>query len=266
MDPSSFVGIGMAMFCLLVAMIMDGGNPAALIAPSSILLTFGGTIGAATAGMLMSDAKSMPKVLKSALTAKVTPPDDAVAVVVSFAEKARRQGLLALEEEARQIDDAFLRKGIEMAVDGSDPEEIRDILEQDVDAMKARHRTGAKFFSDMAGFAPTMGIIGTVMGLLHVLQNLSTPATLGPMIAAAFTATLWGVMQANVFWLPLANKLKRTSEVEVRRMQLLLEGILAIQAGANPRTVEQRLLSYLSPAEQEAAKEAREAAKAKEAA
>ena len=266
MDPSSFVGIGLAMFALLVAMIMDGGNPAALIAPSSILLTFGGTIGAATAGMLMSDAKGMPKVLKSALTAKVTPADDAVAVVVSFAEKARRQGLLALEEEARQIDDAFLRKGIEMAVDGSDPEEIRDILEQDVDAMKARHRTGAKFFSDMAGFAPTMGIIGTVMGLLHVLQNLSTPATLGPMIAAAFTATLWGVMQANVFWLPLANKLKRTSEVEVRRMQLLLEGILAIQAGANPRTVEQRLLSYLSPAEQEAAKEAREAAKAKEAA
>jgi chemotaxis protein MotA len=186
--------------------------------------------------------------------------------VVSFAEKARRQGLLALEDEARQIDDAFLRKGIEMAVDGSDPEEIRDILEQDVDAMKARHRTGAKFFADMAGFAPTMGIIGTVMGLLHVLQNLSTPATLGPMIAAAFTATLWGVMQANVFWLPLSNKLKRTSEIEVRRMELLLEGILAIQAGANPRVVEQRLLSYLSPSEQEAAKEARQAAKAKEAA
>jgi chemotaxis protein MotA len=266
MDPSSFVGIGMALFALMVAMIMDGGNPAALIAPSAILLTFGGTIGAATAGMLMSDAKALPKIFKSALMAKVTPPDDAVAIVVSFAEKARRQGLLALEEEARQIDDTFLRKGIEMAVDGSDPEEIRDILEQDVDAMKARHKIGAKYFADMAGFAPTMGIIGTVMGLLHVLQNLSTPATLGPMIAAAFTATLWGVMQANVFWLPLSNKLKRTSEVEVRRMELLLEGILAIQAGANPRVVEQRLLSYLSPSEQEAAKEAREAAKTKEAA
>ena len=132
--------------------------------------------------------------------------------------------------------------------------------------MKARHRTGAKYFADMAGFAPTMGIIGTVMGLLHVLQNLSTPATLEPMIAAAFTATLWGVMQANVFWLPLSNKLKRTSEIEVRRMELLLEGILAIQAGANPRVVEQRLLSYLSPSEQEAAKEAREAAKTREAA
>ncbi|HMK96744.1 MAG TPA: flagellar motor protein [Acidimicrobiales bacterium] len=260
MDPGSVVGIGLAMFALMTGMIMDGGNPAALIAPSSILLTFGGTIGAATAGMLMSDAKALPKILKSALTTRVTAPDASVAVVVSFAEKARRQGLLALEDEARQIDDAFLRKGIEMAVDGADPEEIRDILEQDLDAMKSRHRAGAKFFSDMGGFAPTMGIIGTVMGLLHVLQNLSTPATLGPMIAAAFTATLWGVMQANVFWIPISNRLKRTSEIEVRRMELLLEGILAIQAGANPRVVEQRLLSYLSPQEQEAVKAAKAAA------
>jgi chemotaxis protein MotA len=262
-DPASFTGIGLALFSLFVAMIMDGGNPAALIAPSSILLTFGGTIGAATAGMLMSDAKGLPTILKSALTTKVTAPDDAVTTVVSFAEKARRQGLLALEEEARNIDDAFLRKGIEMAVDGTDPEEIREILGNDLDAMKARHRAGAKFFGDMGGFAPTMGIIGTVMGLLHVLQNLSTPSTLGPMIAAAFTATLWGVMQANVFWIPISNKLKRASEVEVRRMELLLEGILAIQAGANPRVVEQRLLSYLSPKEQAAAREAREAARTK---
>ena len=263
MDPASFVGIGVALVALMVGMIMDGGSPAALLAPSSILLTFGGTIGAATAGMLMSDAKTLPKILKSALTTKVTAPDASVAIVVSFAEKARRQGLLALEEEARQIDDPFLRKGIEMAVDGADPEEIRDIMEQDLAAMKSRHRAGAKFFSDMGGFAPTMGIIGTVMGLLHVLQNLSTPATLGPMIAAAFTATLWGVMQANIFWIPISNRLKRPSEIEVRRMELLLEGVLAIQAGANPRVVEQRLLSYLSPKEQEAAKGNKDAAKSK---
>ncbi len=266
MDPASLVGIGLALVALMVSMVMDGGNPAALLAPSSILLTFGGTIGAATAGMLMSDAKNLPKILKSALTTKVTAPDASVGVVVSFAEKARRQGLLALEEEARQIDDGFLRKGIEMAVDGADPEEIRDILEQDVEAMKSRHRAGAKFFADMGGFAPTMGIIGTVMGLLHVLQNLSTPSTLGPMIAAAFTATLWGVMQANIFWLPISNRLKRASEIEVRRMELLIEGILAIQSGANPRVVEQRLLSYLSPKEQEAARGTKDGAKAKAAA
>ena len=140
-----------------------------------------------------------------------------------------------------------------MAVDGSDPEEIREVLELDIEALKTRHRTTAKFFADMAGFAPTMGIIGTVMGLLHVLQNLNSPGTLGPMIASAFTATLWGVMQANVFWLPISNRLKRASQVEVHHMELLLEGILAIQAGSNPRAVEQRLLSYLSPQEQQLA-------------
>jgi chemotaxis protein MotA len=261
-DPGSLTGLIIAVLALLVSMVMDGGNPMALFAPSAILLTVGGTVGATVAGMLMNDAKKLPKILKIALSGKVTAPDDAVATVVSFAEKARRQGLLALEEEARQIDDPFLRKGIEMSVDGADPEEIRDILEQDLQAMKGRHKAGSKFFADMAGFAPTMGIIGTVMGLLHVLQNLSTPATLGPMIASAFTATLWGVMQANVFWLPMSNKLKRASDLEVRRMELILEGVLAIQAGANPRVVEQRLLSYLSPEEQEAAKEAKEPKKA----
>lgn len=258
MDPGSLTGLVVGMMSLLVAMVMDGGNPAALFAPSAILLTVGGTVGATVAGMLMNDAKKLPKILKIALTGKVVAPDDAVTTVVSFAEKARRQGLLALEEEARQIDDPFLRKGIEMSVDGADPEEIKDILELDLEAMKERHKAGSKFFADMAGFAPTMGIIGTVMGLLHVLQNLSTPATLGPMIASAFTATLWGVMQANIFWLPMSNKLKRASAIEVRRMELILEGVLAIQAGSNPRVVEQRLLSYLSPEEQGLAKDSKE--------
>jgi len=261
MDPASVAGIGIALVALFSSMVLDGGNPAALIAPPAIILTFGGTIGAAVAGMLMSDAKMLPKILKSALTTKVTAVDESVTTVVAFAEKARRQGLLALEDDSRQVEDPFLRKGIEMAVDGSDPEEIREVLEADLEAMKARHRAGAKFFADMAGFAPTMGIIGTVMGLLHVLQNLSTPATLGPMIASAFTATLWGVLQANVFWLPISNRLKRASQIEVRHMELLLEGVLAIQAGANPRVVEQRLLSYLTPAEQQLALEAKEAAK-----
>jgi chemotaxis protein MotA len=261
MDPASLVGIVVALVALFASMILDGGNPAALIAPPALVLTFGGTIGAAVAGMLMSDAKALPKILKAALTTKVTAVDESVATVVAFAEKARRQGLLALEEDARQVEDPFLRKGIEMAVDGSDPEEIREVLEADLDAMKSRHRAGAKFFADMAGFAPTMGIIGTVMGLLHVLQNLSTPDTLGPMIASAFTATLWGVMQANVFWLPISNRLKRASQIEVRHMELLLEGVLAIQAGANPRVVEQRLLAYLTPEEQQLALEAKESAK-----
>jgi chemotaxis protein MotA len=118
--------------------------------------------------------------------------------------------------------------------------------------MKARHKVGIKFLENMGGFAPTLGILGTVLGLVHVLENLSDPSKLGPLISSAFIATLWGVMSANVFWLPMSNKLKRVSEIEVHHRELLLEGILSIQAGANPRVIEQKLLTYLAPKDREA--------------
>ncbi len=165
--------------------------------------------------------------------------------MVEFAERARREGLLALEEAAKSVDDPFLKKGLELAVDGTDPEELHDILENDVTAIRSEQKAGAKLFENMGGFAPTLGIIGTVLGLVHVLQNLSDPGKLGTLIAGAFIATLWGVMSANVFWLPIANKLKRVAEVDVHHKELLIEGILSIQAGANPRIVQQRLLSHL---------------------
>jgi chemotaxis protein MotA len=247
MDPSTFAGIGLALTAIFGGMILDGASPSVLIAPSALLLIFGGTFGTAMASGTMKDFTKFGGVIKSALLGKVEPSDTAVAHVVAFADKARRQGLLALEEDARKIDDPFLRKGIELAVDGTDPEELREILETQIYSMKVRHKAGAKMFQDMGGFAPTLGVIGTVIGLIHAMSNLSTPQKLGPMIAAAFTATLWGVMSANVFWLPIANKLKRFSELESTRMELVLEGILAIQAGSNPRVVEQKLLAYLKP-------------------
>jgi chemotaxis protein MotA len=134
-----------------------------------------------------------------------------------------------------------------MTVDGNDPEEIRDILEGEIDALRERHKVGAKFFADMGGFAPTLGIIGTVVGLIHVLGNLSNPDALGPAIASAFTATLWGVMSANIVWIPIANKLKRSSQHEVQGRRLILDGILAIQAGNSPRMVQAKLQAYLPP-------------------
>jgi chemotaxis protein MotA len=263
MDPSSLIGIGLALVAIFGAMTIDGGNPASLIAPGALLLTFGGTFGVSMASNAMRDAKGFVGVIKSALLSPAVEPDAAVEEVVGFAEKARREGVLALEEDARNIEDPFLRKGIELVVDGTDPEELREILEADITSLKSRHKAGAKFFSDMGGFAPTLGIIGTVTGLIHVLQNLSSPGSLGPAISAAFAATLWGVLQANVFWLPIANKLKRTSELEVQRKELLLEGIMSIQGGANPRVVQQRLLSFLSPAEREAVAERTAASKSK---
>ena len=249
MDPGTFAGIALALGCLFGSVVMEGGNPAAIIAPGPLILVFGGTFGAAMACGLLKDATGVANILKGALLAKKHEPDEAIKQVVTFAERARREGLLALEEAAKNIEDPFLKKGIELAVDGTDPEELRDILENEIASMRTRHKVGMKFFENMGGFAPTLGILGTVLGLVHVLENLSDPGHLGPLIASAFIATLWGVLSANIFWLPMANKLKRVSDIEVHHRELLLEGILSIQAGANPRVIEQKLLTYLAPKE-----------------
>src|SRR5256885_9998291 len=173
--------------------------------------------------------------------------------MVSFAGRARREGLLALEDEIAEIEDAFTRKGLQLVVDGTDPELIREILENEIDGMAARHAQGAAPFEKAGGFAPTIGIIGTVMGLIHVLQNLSSPDTLGPAISGAFIATLYGVASANIVLLPMANKLKLLSHEEQELRTLALEGILAVQAGDNPRVVADKLLAFIPPADREAA-------------
>jgi chemotaxis protein MotA len=247
MDPASLAGIGLAFGAIFLSMIMEGGNPMAIIAVPAMILVFGGTIGAAMAGGMLKDAISLPKLVQRALLSKVVLPDDVVETVVALADRARREGLLALEDAIKAVDDPFLRRGLELAIDGTDPEELREILECEVDAKRKADRVGAKIFSDMGGYAPTIGIIGTVIGLVHVLQNLSQPDKLGHLIAGAFIATLWGVMTANVMWLPLGNRLKRVSDLECAQMELAVEGIISIQAGANPRLVAQKLRSLLPP-------------------
>jgi chemotaxis protein MotA len=252
MDPATLAGIGLAFFAIFGSMVIEGGNPAALLVPAPIFLVFAGTLGVAMASGLMKDTTSLVAVLKSALLAKPTPPDATIKTVVSLADKARHDGLLALEPSLAEIEDPFLKKGIGLAIDGTDPEELREILENEIHSMKARHKNGAKFFENMGGFAPTLGILGTVIGLVHVLQNLSDPGKLGPLISSAFIATLWGVMSANIMWLPIANRLKRVSEVELHHCNLILEGVLSIQAGANPRVIEERLLAHFPAKQREA--------------
>ena len=175
--------------------------------------------------------------------------------LVGFAEQARREGLLALDAKTGEIEDDFTRKGLQLVVDGSDPELVREVLEAEIDGMMARHHEGAAPFEKAGGFAPTMGIIGTVMGLVHVLENLSHPATLGPAISSSFIATLMGVGSANVLYLPIANRLKALSKAEVELRTLTLEGILAVQAGDNPRVVAEKLGSFVPP-EQRVSEEA----------
>src|SRR5215212_5397688 len=211
MDPATLIGIALAMVALLVTMIMEGSSPMAIILLPPLILVFGGTFGAAIAGSTMTDVKKIGAWFKQALMpAKVPPVTDQIATLVSLAEKARKEGLLALEAQVKQIEDPFLKRGLQMGIDGTDPEQLRSVLEGEIAAKKSEDKVAAKFFTGMGGYAPTIGIIGTVIGLIHVLENLDKPATLGPLIAGAFVATLWGVLTANVFWLPFAAKITRT--------------------------------------------------------
>jgi chemotaxis protein MotA len=256
MDLALIIGIVVAFGTIFAAIFMEGSTPFVIFLLPPILLVFGGTIGAAIAGGTMKDATGLIGQLKKAFTAKITPPDQAVLTLVSLAERARKEGLLALEDAVKDVDDAFLKQGLGLAIDGTDPDEVRGILEAQVDAKKAVDKAGAKIFGDMGGYSPTIGIIGTVFGLVHVLENLSEPDKLGHLIAGAFIATLWGVMSANVLFLPIAARLKRLSDLEVGHMEVVIEGVAAIQAGANPRVVAQRLASLLPPKPPEAAKKA----------
>jgi len=255
MDTATAIGVGGGLVVIVTANVLEGGNPMALIQIPAMLLVFGTTILVSMAGGTMSDLKGAIGGLKRAFTGNVQPAGDIVPTVVALADRARREGLLALEDAMKDIEDEFLVKGVTLAIDGTDPEEVRDILEGEMIARGRADKRAAKFFADAGAYAPTIGIIGTVMGLVHVLENLAAPEELGELIAAAFIATLWGVMSANVIWLPIGNRLKRLSELEVSRMEIIVEGVAAIQSGANPRVIHHRLVSLL-PADQQPAAEA----------
>lgn len=251
MDRAAPIGILLGLAAILVANVMEGGSPMALLTLPPMLLVFGGTLGAAVAGGTLDDAKRAAASFKRAMVWKQAPTADLVPVVVSLADKARREGLLMLEEAVRDVDDDFLKRGVSLAVDGTDPDELREILESELHAKRLADKQAAKFFNAMGGYAPTIGIIGTIMGLVHVLESLAEPDKLGHLIAGAFLATLWGVLSANMVWLPIGSRLLRISELEVGRMELVIEGVMAIQAGSNPRVVAQRLKSLLPAAERE---------------
>jgi chemotaxis protein MotA len=256
MDPATGIGVGVGLVVIFVAQIMEGGNPASLLLVPPMLLVFGATFFVSMAGGTLADFKAAVGGLVKAITSPAPSGVDVVPVIVTLADKARKEGLLALEESLKDVEDPFLVKGLTMAVDGTDPEEMREILEGEVAAKKAAAKQTAKFWSDAGAYAPTIGIIGTVMGLVHVLENLAEPEKLGHLIAGAFIATLWGVLSANVFWLPIAARIKRLAELEAARDAVVVEGVLAIQSGSNPRIVAQKLRSLLPVGSQEPEAEA----------
>jgi chemotaxis protein MotA len=254
MDPLTLIGVVLAMAAIIGSMIMEGGSPGELILIPSLILVFVGTTAVGMAGMTMPDWIFSMKSAKDAFVSKVPKPDELVESIVRCAEIARREGLLALESQIATIEDPLLKRGLELAIDGTDPDALAEIMEAEVGAAKKRGMIPAKLFESMGGYAPTIGIIGTVMGLVNVLGNLSNPGELGHLIAGAFIATLWGVLSANVFWLPIGTKLKSLNEIRYQQGQLVIEGVLSIQAGANPRLVDRKLRALLPPApEQKAA-------------
>ena len=247
MDLATIIGLVLTWGAFLGSILIEGGELSALVNPSAALLVFGGTLGASMVCFPLSTVTGLPNIVKKAFMSKKEDFGQIIKTLVGYAEKARREGLLALEEEAHLVEDPFLKKGIQLAIDGTDPELVREILQTDIAFLGARHHEGANLFGTMGGFAPTLGVIGTVSGLVHMLANLSDPGSMGPSIAAAFIATLYGVCSANLLFLPLSNKLKAVSHEEVLGREIMMEGILAIQAGDNPRIVEEKLKAFLSP-------------------
>ncbi|GAA1648004.1 motility protein A [Georgenia ruanii] len=249
MDPATIIGIAVAFVAIWGAMTLEGTHVMSILLPGPMLLVFLGTIGAGLAGGMLKDALHAVRQLPRAFTSKAPRQGATIPTLVALSDRARREGLLALEDEARDIDDDFLRDGLTAAIDGADPEELRALLEDRIDTKRKQDRIASGFFTSLGGYAPTIGIIGTVVSLVHVLENLTEPDSLGPLIAAAFVATLWGILSANMIWLPLGARLKRLSDLECAQMEVTLEGLLALQSGANPRMVSERLRSLVPASE-----------------
>jgi chemotaxis protein MotA len=244
------LGIALAGCSLLLTMLLEGSSPLALAVLPAILLVFGGTFGAAIAGSTLADVRRIGTWFRLAFAADRGPQAaDLIDLVVDLATVARRHGMLPLENRARAIEDPFLRHGLQLTVDGVPTEQLRSILEREMAAYRTDDRAAERFFARLGGYAPTVGIIGTVIGLVQVLRNLEDPLVLGPMVAGAFVATLWGVLSANFFWLPMSAKIRRNSELRQEQMTLLLTGVTEILAGTHPRGIRDRLQAMLPPTE-----------------
>ncbi len=245
-DSSTVIGMLAGFGGLLVGFVIEGGSIPALFGLSALVIILAGTAGAVITSFNLPSFLSIGKLFAESMKASSGPTKEVVLEIISFAEKARREGLLALEDDVTMLENKFFQKGIRMVVDGVDPEIIRNTLENDIYLFEEKRKHEAAIFEQAGGFSPTMGIIGTVMGLVLVLSNLGGDASaLGHAIAAAFIATLYGICFANLIWLPIANKLKLKMKRNILEMELILIGLLSLQSGDNPSLIKERLVSYL---------------------
>jgi chemotaxis protein MotA len=253
MEKGTMVGLIVCLVGVFASVVLHGISPVFLFMEfGSIIVVVAGSIGATITSFPFSATQNLGKVLGKATKGSEPPPAiETITTVVHLTNRARSEGLLALEEEAKKIEDPFFRKGLELAVDGTDPDALKKTLFSEITAMKDRHKVGIAWTEKAGIYAPTFGIIGAVFGLIGTMGHLSEPEKIGHGIAGAFVATFWGVFLANGVWLPFSNKLKTNSAQEVAHKALIVEGIMAIQAGVSPRLVEEMLKSHVPPAERE---------------
>ncbi len=241
------VGIVLA-FGLIVWAISLGGNLGQFLNIPSVAIVIGGTMAAILANFPMAKVVGMIKVVKKTVRFAAPEPDTVIGKMVTYAERARREGMLALEEDSEDEEDEFLRKGLRLAVDGTDPQLLEKIMSTDIAQISARHREGKKILEAGGTFAPAFGMIGTLVGLVNMLATLEDPTSIGAGMATALITTFYGAVLANAFFLPLAGKLETRSEEEILVKEMIIDGIMAIQSGDSPRIVEEKLRSFLSPA------------------
>ncbi len=256
MELSTVLGITVGIGAVAVGMVLKGASLIALVNPAAFLIIFVGTAAALLNAFSIAQIKKFPVLMKKLFQKqKLMPKHELMSRLVEMSQKARREGLLALEPMLEEITDPFLKSGLSMSIDGLDPELVSDVLALDIHLMEERHRSGALIFSQAGMYAPTLGVLGAVIGLIAALGNLNDIEKLGHSIAAAFVATMLGIFTGYVMWHPFANKLKMMSKEEVELKKMMLEGILSIQSGENPATVEAKLRVFIPAAERNRVKE-----------
>jgi len=246
MDLATIIGLVVALGMVLYGILM--GSPLTLFWNiPSIFIVIGGTLGIVFINFPIKDITGMFGVMKNAFKSPSYNARHLITDFVTFATKARREGILALETLASEIKDPFLKQGLELVIDGLEPQSIRDILESEMDNLEMRHKRGADILNSIATYAPAMGMVGTLIGLVQMLQSMNDPSGIGPAMAVALLTTFYGALIANLFALPMAGKLSTRSNEEMLVKGIIVEGIMSISAGDNPRIVERKLHAYLAP-------------------
>ena len=246
MDLSTIIGMGAA-FGLMLMAILQGGPLTMFINVPSIMIVFGGTIGVAFVHYPFGDLFDAVNVAKKTILHKESSINDMIIQLMEFANKARKEGILALQGAMEQVDDEFLIKAMQMAVDGQEPDTLRSMLNTEIEYIEQRHDKGANIFLAIGAYSPAMGMVGTLIGLVQMLQTMDDPAKIGPAMAVALLTTFYGAVIANVVCIPMAGKLKNRSDSEVLIKTLIIEGMQSILSGENPRIMEQKLHAFIAP-------------------